>query len=351
MFSLKIKDVPPKRTFLIVFSVLGISALALSAHSLIASSSRDALIKDDATILPRAEGINSEPVVEEVLASDDKPLITTYTVVRGDTLSTIAEKFNISTNTIRWANDLSAKSAINIGDKLTILPVTGIQYTVKKGDTISAIALKFDVAQEEILDFNDIEGSKIVPGAELIIPEGEPVVAPKPTAKPAAKPAVVKKSEPISTVKKEVETKTEVAAPKVETATPTTKAASLEDYFIAPLPGSRLSQGLHDKTAVDMAIKVGSTVRAAAAGVVTVVKDSNIWNGGYGYYLIIKHDNGTETLYAHLSRIDVEVGQKVEQGEAIALSGNTGRTTGPHLHFEVRGAANPFAKDKYGTTY
>ena len=100
-----------------------------------------------------------------------------------------------------------------------------------------------------------------------------------------------------------------------------------------------------------MAIKVGSTVRAAASGVVSVVKDSNIWNGGYGYYLMIKHDNGTETLYAHLSRIDVEVGQEVAQGEAIALSGNTGRTTGPHLHFEVRGATNPFAKDKYGTMY
>ncbi len=347
MFSLKTKDVPPKRTFLIVFSVLGISALALSAHSLIASSSRDALIKDDATILPRVEGINPEPVVEEVLASDDKPLITTYTVVRGDTLSTIAEKFNISTNTIRWANDLSAKSSIQVGDKLTILPVTGIQYTVKKGDTISAIALKFDVAQEEILDFNDIEGSKIVPGAELIIPEGEPIAPPK----PVAKPATAKKPEPVSTVKKEGETKTEVATTKVDTATPAAKPASLEDYFIAPLPGSRLSQGLHDRTAVDMAIKVGSTVLAAAAGVVTVVKDSNIWNGGYGYYLIIKHGNGTETLYAHLSRIDVEVGQEVAQGEAIALSGNTGRTTGPHLHFEVRGAPNPFAKDKYGTTY
>lgn len=347
MFSLKTKDVPPKRTFLILFSILGISALALSAHSLIASSNREALIKDDSTILPRAEGINSEPVVEEVLASDDKPLITTYTVVRGDTLSTIAEKFDISTNTIRWANDLTAKSAIHVGDKLTILPVTGIQYTVKKGDTISAIALKFDVSQAEILDFNDIEGSKIVPGAELIIPEGEPITPPKPVAKPVP---VVKKAEPVSTVKKEVEIKTETTT-KTETAVVANKTTSSDDYFIAPLPGSRLSQGLHDKTAVDMAIKVGSTVLAAASGVVSVIKDSNVWNGGYGYYLMIKHDNGTETLYAHLSRIDVEVGQKVEQGEAIALSGKTGRVTGPHLHFEVRGATNPFAKDKYGTTY
>lgn len=347
MVSLKTKDVPPKRTFLILCSILGISALALSAHSLIASSKRDALIKDAATILPRAQGINAEPVVEDVLATDDKPLITTYTVVRGDTISSIAEKFDISTNTIRWANDLTTKSAIHIGDKLTILPVTGIQYTVKKGDTISAIALKFDVAQAEILDFNDIEGSKIVPGAELIIPDGEPIAPPKP--QPTAKP-VAKKVETVSVVKEEVAVKVEVPT-KTETTVSPNKTTSSDDYFIAPLPGSRLSQGLHDKTAVDMAIKVGSTVRAAAAGVVSVVKDSNIWNGGYGYYLMIKHDNGTETLYAHLSRIDVEVGQKVEQGEAIALSGKTGRVTGPHLHFEVRGGTNPFAKDKYGTTY
>lgn len=349
MVSLKTKDVPPKRTFLILFSILGIGALALSAHSLIASSSEDAIIKEDSATLPRVEGINQEQIAEEALATDDKPLITTYTVVHGDTLSTIAEKFNISTNTIRWANDLSAKAAIHIGDKLKILPVTGIQYTVKKGDTISDIALKYDVSQAEILDFNDIEGSKIVPGAELIIPEGEPITPPKP--QPVAKPAV-KKIAPtiIETPKEEVVAKTEVST-KSETTSPTTKSTSPSDYFIAPLPGSRLSQGLHDKTAVDMAIKVGSTVLAAASGIVSVVKDSNIWNGGYGYYLIIKHDNGTETLYAHLSRIDVEVGQKVEQGEAIALSGNTGRTTGPHLHFEVRGAANPFAKDKYGTRY
>ncbi len=338
MVSLKTKSSRTKRLFLIALIPLFGGALAFSSYSLIADSSRigTVLVKDDSTVLPNAQDISSDGnAVEAPLATDNRPLVTSYTVVSGDTLSGIAAKFDISSNTIRWANDLTEKSSIRVGQTLTILPVTGIQYTVKKGDTISGIALKFDVKQSDILDFNDISGDKIVPGASLIIPDGEPIAPPKPVKAPAtAKAHTVPKKEVAQTAPKD-----------------TTDEPSSSDYFINPLPGSILSQGLHDRTAVDMAAKVGSVVRAAADGTVITAKDSNTWNGGYGYYVVVQHDNGTQTLYAHLSRIDVEVGDEVEQGQAIALSGRTGHVTGPHLHFEVRGVSNPFAKDRVGTQY
>ena len=85
----------------------------------------------------------------------------------------------------------------------------------------------------------------------------------------------------------------------------------------------------------------GGEVRAAAAGQVIIAKASG-WNGGYGSYIVIKHQNGTQTLYGHLSRVDVVVGEKVTQTETIGAIGNSGKSTGPHLHFEVRGGKNPF---------
>ena len=93
--------------------------------------------------------------------------------------------------------------------------------------------------------------------------------------------------------------------------------------------------------AVDLAGGYGSTIRAAASGEVIVSKQSG-WNGGYGQDIVVRHGNGTQTLYAHLSRNDVGVGAYVSQGQVIGGMGSTGRSTGTHLHFEVRGASNPF---------
>lgn len=80
---------------------------------------------------------------------------------------------------------------------------------------------------------------------------------------------------------------------------------------------------------------------AAADGVVIVSKNTG-WNGGYGTYVVIAHDNGTQTLYAHMSRTIVYVGQRVKKGQMIGNLGSTGKSTGPHVHFEIRGAVNPF---------
>lgn len=107
-----------------------------------------------------------------------------------------------------------------------------------------------------------------------------------------------------------------------------------------PTKGVR-SQGIHGHNGVDIAAPVGTPVWAAADGKVIVARSGG-WNGGYGSYVVISHSNGTQTLYAHLSRVDVTVGQSVTKGKTIGAMGNTGKSTGPHLHFEVRGGKNPF---------
>lgn len=120
-------------------------------------------------------------------------------------------------------------------------------------------------------------------------------------------------------------------------------------YFIQPTSGKNWGT-LHAHNAIDIANSCGTPVLAAAAG--TVVSDSRLgagssgWNGGFGRFILLKHSNGTKTRYAHLSKIKVAVGEKVEQGQEIGNIGNTGNVegrTGCHLHFEVIGGANPFA--------
>lgn len=240
--------------------------------------------------------------------------ISVYVVREGDSLSQIAQMFGVTSNTILWANDLAKASAIKQGDSLIILPIAGVRHVVKKGDTISSIAKKYEGNAEEILSYNQLaDSSDLVVGDTLVIPGGALHAEP-------ARVAVAKKSTKNSSVK-----------------TTATKGSS----FSHPIPGAIKTQGIHGYNAVDWGAGIGTTVRAASAGQVIVAKSSG-WNGGYGNYIVIKHSNGVQTLYAHLSRLDVGVGANVAAGESIGASGNSGKSTGPHLHFEVRGGKNPF---------
>ena len=101
------------------------------------------------------------------------------------------------------------------------------------------------------------------------------------------------------------------------------------------------TQGLHGYNGVDIGAPNGTPIIAAAGGSVVVSRNSG-WNGGYGNYIVIKHENGTQTLYAHMSEIVVVSGQSIVQGQVVGSVGSTGKSTGSHLHFEVRGAKNPF---------
>jgi murein DD-endopeptidase MepM/ murein hydrolase activator NlpD len=239
--------------------------------------------------------------------------ISIYVVKEGDSLSAIAKMFGVSVNTILWANDLSRGSKITIGQSLLILPVSGVQHEVVKGDTLSAIAKKYHGDPEEILSYNGLnEGDSLVTGTVVIIPDGEiPTVVPAPR-KPAS-------------------SKLANASAMVDDA-----------YYLAPVANYRRTQKLHGYNAVDLTSYLGAPILASAGGSVIVARSGG-YNGGYGSYVVIKHGNGTQTLYAHLQSVAVAVGEQVIQGQSIGTLGNTGRSTGPHLHFEVRGARNPFA--------
>lgn len=241
---------------------------------------------------------------------DNNNDITEYEVVSGDNLSSIAKQFNISVDTILWANDLNSKSGIKVGQKLVILPVSGISYKVKKGDTISALSERFGITNRDIIDFNQTDGDKLIVGEKIIIPGA--------------------KSSIINTKNTE------------NTNTKTTKKTSGTSSLIRPVSGGIKTQGIHGNNGVDIGVPVGTSVYASAGGTVSLVRGGDSWNGGYGNYIVVKHTNGVQTLYAHLSNISVNKGENVNKGDIIGRSGNTGRSTGPHLHFEVRGAKNPF---------
>ena len=235
-----------------------------------------------------------------------------YIVKSGDTLSSIAVSFEISLNTLLWANDLNEESTINPNQKLIILPVSGIIHHVRSGDTVSGIAETYKGETEEIVAFNYLSNEDdIYIGDIIIVPNG---LMPPPPVNLQQVPASV----PLA-----------------------------DSYFIAPVPSSYIiTQGLHWYNAIDFSYKEDACeklVFAAAGGTIQKIGYHSV----AGNYVRILHPNGVITFYGHLSSISVFQGQPVSQGKIIGYIGNTGYTigqTGCHLHFEVRGARNPFAK-------
>ena len=119
-------------------------------------------------------------------------------------------------------------------------------------------------------------------------------------------------------------------------------ASEYAGYYLRPIVGGVRSQGIHGYNGIDIAAHVGTPILASASGDIIISKEGG-WNGGYGNYVVIRHANGTQTLYSHNSRNAVGIGEHVVQGQVIAYVGATGRTTGPHVHFEIRGGPrNPF---------
>ena len=235
-----------------------------------------------------------------------RPGIIAYSVQQGDTLKIIADYFNISIQTIVWANPSVAQSRLYRGEKLVILPVSGVLYQVQQNDTWESIAALFNISLEQLrLANNDIKSSDLTVGTNLIIPGGEPVGNYSLNLTRSSLP-------------------------------------DLKGYFIMPTYGFNWGI-LHDHNAVDIANNCGTPVVASAEGLVIDTASSG-YNGGYGNYVLIEHPNGVETRYAHLESLSVSIGDYVKQGQQIGLMGKTGDATGCHVHFEVLGAKNPFAK-------
>lgn len=241
-----------------------------------------------------------------------------YTVQKGDTISTIAKKFGVTEDTIKWQNNLTSDD-LSIGESLDILPVTGIAHKVAAGDTVYTIAKKYGVDAQAVVDFpfNDFANPQtfsLVTGQIVIVPDG---VKPEEQVKPQY-----------------------VRQTYIATGPVTVTGAG----FTWPIHGTINQSYSWYHPGVDLGAPVGTPIIAAQNGTVAQAFSGG-WNGGYGIHVIISGDNGYGTLYAHMMALNVSAGDTVVAGKTVVgWVGMTGRTTGPHLHFEIRssgGNLNP----------
>jgi len=243
-----------------------------------------------------------------------KSAIRKYAVADGDTLSSIADKFGVTLNTLKWANNISDVDLIKPGIELDIPPVSGVLHKVAEGDTLDSIAAAYSADATSIAKQNRIVGGKITVGMTLIVPNGK-IYEPEPTPAPVSEPSY--------------------SAPAYS---PPSYVA-VTGNFIWPVAGRSISQYFGSTyynpwhTGIDLPATNGLSIWAADGGTVSQVIWG--WGGGYGNHIVIDHGNGFQTLYGHLSDIWVSPGQFVAQGQQIGVMGSTGWSTGTHLHFEV----------------
>lgn len=268
----------------------------------------------------------TDDLLDKDLTSDQ---ISLYTVRKGDKIEQIAKMFGVNVNTVLWANDLKKGVALEQDQVLVILPISSVKYVVKKGDTLASIAKYYKTDIEDIAQFNSLEtDSKLVIGDEVIIPDAEGSLIEAENKKIADTKNTNKKK------------KGNVDEGKV-IGGGNSKRVDTSGFFARPVVGGTRTQGLHGHNGIDIASAYGSSILAAATGKVVIAKTGG-WGGGYGNYIVVQHSNGTQTLYAHLSSALVQTGDFVSKGQVIGRMGSTGRSSGVHLHFEVRGGKNPF---------
>jgi len=255
------------------------------------------------------------PVLHTTIPKRPRKELVVYTVQKGDNLTTIAESFDIDTDTLIWANPALEEDPdyIVVGDTIVIPPVIGVLHTVKEGDTLESIAKQYkgDLQAMLELDFNHLSGpdTKVISGTRIMVPGGE---------KPYQPRLVYINGVAVM-----------VNAPRGG------------GRFMWPTKGVITSFYTPEHRAIDIAAPLGTPIYASDAGVVVAAGEM----GTYGLTVIIDHGNGFQTLYAHLSVYYPQAGQNVRRGQAIGKMGSTGKSTGPHLHFAITyqgGAVNPF---------
>ncbi|MGE5674306.1 MAG: peptidoglycan DD-metalloendopeptidase family protein [Mycobacterium leprae] len=260
-------------------------------------------------------GAKPDPAAAAAPAKTEVPKVRTYKVKQGDTLSGIAQQFGLSTDTLRWNNDLVDANALQIDQELQIPPVDGILHTVAKGDTLSDIAGEYGADLDAVVKANgDLSPDSLQIGQTVLVPSGTPA---------RRSVAVASRSG---------------GAPDRTAKIPGLiwpMQGLITEYFgwrIHPVYGT---ENYHE--GIDIDAREGTPIAAIAAGTVTMADRY----GGWGLTVKIDHGNGLVSRYSHLSLFQVKVGDKVTQGQIIAKSGNTGVTTGPHLDFGIYQDGNP----------
>lgn len=291
---------------------LGILLIAGATSAPILANAYPGGLPDELNELtPSSAVVTSLDLTEYGLQTErsDKPRdqVESYTVKEGDTLAKIADKYDVSIDTIKWANDLK-RDSLSIGQIIKVPPVTGIVHKVREGETVQSIAKRYKTESQKIVnfpfnDFSDLDTFALNVGQTLIVPDG---------VQPQA-PAIARAS-----------------APPI--------AAGGTGQLLWPTSGLISQYPVWYHMAFDIANPAAPGVAAADGGVVTTVEYLRY---GYGQHILVDHGGGLSTLYAHLSEIYVKPGDKVARGQVIGRMGSTGRSTGMHLHFETRKNGTP----------
>jgi murein DD-endopeptidase MepM/ murein hydrolase activator NlpD len=244
-----------------------------------------------------------------VFSAKPRDSVIEYQVKEGDTLASIAEDYDVTVQTIKWENDLDSDE-IKKGDKLRIPPITGVVHEVESGDTVYSIADEYHTDAQKIVnfpfnDFEDLETFSLNTGQVVYVPDG-----------------VLKQ-----------DTSTTIAQNPQPQTSSVQEGVHGSSTFVWPTSGIITQYPVWYHMALDIASNALPAVIASDTGTV-VYSGCLAW--GYGCHVIVDHGNGYQTLYAHLSSINVSAGQVVNQGQVVGFMGSTGRSTGPHLHFEIR---------------
>jgi murein DD-endopeptidase MepM/ murein hydrolase activator NlpD len=240
--------------------------------------------------------------------------VITYVVQEGDTLSSIADKYGLQVSTILWENNITESTKLKPGQELRILPVDGIRHKVSRGETIFTVAKKYGLEDEaeaqKIVNypFNEFlndETFELATGQFILVPDGVKPNVPAPARTTRA----------------------------TGRQTPDAGSVTATGNFVWPASGKITQSFVFYHKALDIANRAAGPILAADAGVVVT---SGWSSSGYGNHVVVDHGNGYTTLYAHLSVLQVRAGQRVNRGDVLGQMGSTGRSTGTHLHFEIR---------------
>lgn len=341
-------------TFTLVFLTVWLLRLFYNAEALAASAeSAPSAIQPTSTpplsladlpeIEVQAGGLVRKALIHTTIPSRPRQEVVKYTVQAGDTVFGIAEKWGLKPQTILWANYYTLRDDphnLRPDQELNILPVDGAYYEWQPGDGLGGVARFFGVTPEDIINYppnqldpatiGDYATPNIRAGTWLIVPGGSrPFISwSAPIGVTRDNPAVARQMGPgaCGTVQ-------DGAVGFGSFVWPAAKHY-LSGFDYSPETNHR---------GIDIAGGLTEGAYAADAGVI-VYAGWNDW--GYGNMVVIDHGNGWQTLYAHLSSINVVCGMSVGQGMMIGLIGSTGRSSGPHLHFEMMhtqyGKVNPW---------
>lgn len=256
-----------------------------------------------------------------------------YIVASGDTLSSIGAKFNVSVESLQYANNYTGNVYLKPGQKLIVPPMSGLLVTVAGGDTITGLAAKYSVSPQAIVDINYLdEPFTLRVGQKLMVPGGK--VPPKPVYVATPEPAI-QNGLPLARGDEPIYSESFAYSYRGGEAQTVgtgdfrwpTSHRYITQYFSYYHPALDIAQD--------------SDIYAADTG--TVVR-SGWWPNGFGNAVQIDHGNGYSTIYGHMSVLSVSVGEIVEKGQVLGHMGNTGRSFGQHVHFVVQkngAAVNP----------